>query len=271
MKRIACLCTITEPEDHTSHSENVFYIFDSARKFNKEQNIVGTFLVLNNVLLQILEGEPSGLANVVYRVNRDPRISNVAVILNTAIETPSFTRWSIKLLSEQCAAHRTYLQKIHSLINEKSLLKTNEDRIRYNKIFQSILSENIKQNQTPEEDSYTSTSFNNTLLGMSSWPRPTQLRVNAGLMKICPLLIGHTIEYKKLLELELFNSAQELNSYLQQLREAKALTIIQTQDPSNLHSFEAHQNKNQQTPRPGRFSQALKNFISGQGMRASKP
>ncbi|MDO3386125.1 BLUF domain-containing protein [Gilvimarinus sp. SDUM040013] len=262
-KRIACLCTIKPSDTNTSHSEQVFSIFDSARIHNKENGIVGAFLVADDTLMQILEGESSALANVLYRVNRDPRIADVSVIVNINIEKRAFSRWSLKLLSEQCAPHVEYLQKVHQLIHEDASFTSNLDTIRYHKIF--FHTDNTRST-APLENTEKS-GFEGTLLSMTSWPRPTQLRLTAELMKVCQLLIGHTVEYQRLVTLAIFNSRGELDSCLEKLQEVNAVSVIKAKEPNNLHSIETHQKRKQTSTGGSRFSQALKQFISGQGIK----
>lgn len=263
-KRIVCLCTLTPPAPDTSKSEQVFSIFESARKFNKENQLVGIFLVIEDVLMQILEGESSAIANVIYRINRDPRVSDASVILNTSIDKTAFTRWNLKLLSENCEAHTEYVRKLLPLIQKDLSTKTNLDAIRLHKIFGEFEASPPAPEAGIDEKK---PNFNDCLLTMKSWPRPTQLRLTAGLMKICPLLIGQTVTYQRLNELALFEHSDELDRHLEQLKNANALQIIPAQPPNNLHSFEEHQLKQSTKSGGNRFSQALKQFISGQGLK----
>ncbi|UTF60109.1 BLUF domain-containing protein [Gilvimarinus sp. DA14] len=254
-KRIACLSSILSPEKVISYSEQVYQIFDSARRYNKEHAIVGIFLVYQDTLLQIFEGDGNELAQVIYRTNRDPRLTQISVIANQEITTLKFTRWNLKLIHDTSAAHSEYLDKINRLLQPNLRLSSTLDKIRYEKL---IARDNTEQN---EKFSDTPPSFSNTLLSMKSWPRPTALRMDAGLMKICPLLIHKTVAYDRLKELQIFAQNDELDRRLLQLHKINALQVTQQKSPGEPHRLKTA-SKPEAPKSSHSFSQALRQFIS---------
>ncbi|MDO3383961.1 BLUF domain-containing protein [Gilvimarinus algae] len=261
LKRIACLSSIDGPDNNNRYSEQVFNTFDTARVYNKEHDIVGVFLVFKNILLQVAEGEANELAKVIYRINRDPRISDVSIIVNEHIEKPAFSRWSIKLLSENCDAHAQHLKKIENLLKGGLNLSGAIDSIRYHKLFN--MGETSAPTSKQQIDSHEqSAPFRDTVLSMPSWPRPTQLRLDAALMKLCPLLIKKHVPYQRLVSLNLFAHEQELTELLHRLQQARALEVIAVAEPDNLRILSSQRENKAPAPARGRFSQALRSFIS---------
>lgn len=254
-KRIACLSTLVPPDSDKSYSEQVFEIFDAARRYNKEHDIVGVFIVYQDTLLTIFEGAGNELAQVIYRSNRDSRIRQFSVIVNQDVAETKFTRWNLKLIHDNCEAHRDYLGKVHRLLEQKLKLGSPTDRLRYEKMM------SLQCDTTPAVIDESSTPvFANSLLSMKSWPRPTALRMDAGLMKICPLLIHKTVAYDRLKGLKLFSQIDELDRRLLQLHNVNALQVTpQTQPaaPRPIQSASRSALKSQHS-----FSQALRQFIS---------
>ncbi len=254
-KRIACLSSIVQTASGISYSEQVYQIFDSARRYNKEHDIVGIFLVYQDTLLQIFEGNGKELAQVIYRTNRDPRLTQISVIVNQDIESLKFTRWNLKLIHDSSAAHSDYLIKINRLLQPALRLSSTLDKLRYEKLLTRDDTE--KPNILPDMGR---PNFANTLLSMKSWPRPTALRMDAGLMKICPLLIHKTVSYARLKDLQLFAENEELDQHLLQLHKINALQVTQQEAPPKPHPL--HPPKRAKPKNNSSFSQALRQFIS---------
>lgn len=272
IKRIACLATLLNDVEGSHYSELVFGAFESSRIYNKANNINGAFLVRDNSILQILEGEANNLANTMYRINRDSKISMNSIILNHEITSPIFTRWNIKLLNDGSITHHNYIKKLLEMILPDVAIRSSADQNQFNYIFE-IGANNTLQTQPAISTNNRSLKklnthrFSNTTLFMKSWPSPTKLRLNAPLMKISSVLIGHNVDYQRLVDLQLFSSEQELQDTLALLEQAEALLITEKTTPENV----AFINKIDTTTKPDkssrRFSQALKKFIGSQRAR----
>lgn len=276
IKRIACFATIKPSDEYQTYSEQVFSIYDSARRFNKEHGLLGVFVVHGQILLQILEGEPNTLAKALYRVNRDPRIKDISVILNKSFERPAFSRWSIKMIKGDGEAHREFLTRLKQIVAPYAVVRLPQDCERFRTLFGAT---NIAANNalTPDANTDQALRFRGHTLAMSAWPRPTQLRLSAPLMKLCQILIGHSVSYQKLWSMGLFESETELNRQLDALYQANALEVFRLGDPNNVHTLPEPSTLNgsgtgQAPVSRSRFSQALKQFIQGQkSKRLSSP
>tara|TARA_R110000850_G_scaffold219219_2_gene344804 strand:+ start:837 stop:1517 length:681 start_codon:yes stop_codon:yes gene_type:complete len=213
IKRIACLATLVKSAHKNHHSERVFSAFETARIFNKENNINGSFLIKDTITLQVLEGDSDALAKVIYRINRDPGITAVSIILNKEIKQPAFSRWSIKLLDDDPSHHTPYIKKMHALLQADLRFPSEADKEMFRYLFDFASEQPLHpsaQHKKPCSETINHEHFNHTTLSMKSWPCPTKLRLTAPLMKISSILIGHSVSYQRLVELQLFSSEAEL-------------------------------------------------------------
>ncbi len=267
IKRIACFCTIKPSEGSQTYAEQVFGIYDTARVFNKEHGIVGVFVVHGAVLLQVLEGDSNSIAKALYQVNRDPRVQDVSIILNHSYESPAFSRWSIKMIKGERDAHNDYMTRLKCLLAPHAALQSAQDHTRFQALFgaTNLADNNVLTEATSTDDE---PDFHNHTLAMTAWPRPTRLRLNAPLMRLCQILIGHTLPYQRLVALKLFESEAEMNEQLRALYRANALEVFKVGGNNNVESLTPNKTSatlsDAQPARERRFSQALKHFIQGQ-------
>ncbi|UTA47956.1 BLUF domain-containing protein [Simiduia sp. 21SJ11W-1] len=267
-KRIACLCSLTTSDSGASRSDAITEIFADFKKHNKDEKLVGVFLVCDDVLFQLLEGESARLGNVMYHLNRSPHTENASIIINADIPSPSFTRCTLKEIDKSIDAHRYYASRIYRAIAGQMPLPTGENKQRLDALF----------GETEQQDDdvlASSPSFKNKVLSMKSWPRPTQLRLDAALMKLCPLLIGREVAFNRLLDLNVLGNEQELVVNLEKLRAADALIVSARKPPDNLHHLPVKPAQEQATPPAeneglGRFSSALKSFINNQRLKGAR-
>lgn len=258
-RRIAFLASLPGNMDDSEYAERIYHLFDSARIYNKEHRIHGAFLVHHNTSFQVLEGESGELAKYVYRMSRDPRLSSVSVILNREIARPLFNRWTIKLLNEGHGDHAGFLEKLHDALKSQWLIQQEKDKSRLAEFFPSRNQENIHI-AVPVAIADDGTRYRKMALSMKAWPRPTQLRLTADLIKLCPRLIGRKIGYQRLLDMELFSSEEKLVEQLQLLDHIHVLEISPAQQPASLPALQEHTAPT--TVSSGSlFSQALRKFI----------
>lgn len=258
-RRTAFLATLPGDIADSEYAERVYQLFDSARIYNKEHGIKGAFLVHHNTLFQVLEGDSGELAKYVYRMARDPRFSSFSVILNREVARPLFNRWTIKLLNEGHVDHSEFLEKLHTALQSQWLIQQDKDESRLAEFFPSRLKKN-PLTAVSRSIADCGKSYRQMALSMKSWPRPTQLRLTANLIKLCPRLIGRRIGYQRLLDMKLFNSEEELVEQLRLLDHIDALEIFPVSQsgalPAGRESAESAS-----VSSGSLFSQALRKFI----------
>jgi hypothetical protein len=76
---------------------DVAQILDVSRKNNARDGVTGVLLHLDGAFLQVLEGDEDAVAKAVDRIRRDPRHSNITVLLDRAAPR-AFSEWSMGLL-----------------------------------------------------------------------------------------------------------------------------------------------------------------------------
>lgn len=254
-RRIAFLASLPGDIADSEYAERVYQLFDSARIYNKEHQINGAFLVHHNTLFQVLEGASGELAKYVYRTSRDPRLSSVSVILNREVARPLFNRWTIKLLNEGHSTHAEFLEKLHYALKSQWLIQQEKDKNRLAEFFPARSKENI-HTAVPVPIVDYGTRYRKMALSMKAWPRPTQLRLTADLIKLCPRLVGRKIGYQRLLEMKIFSSEEKLIEQLQLLDHIHVLEI----SPAN-QTLATPAVQEQPAAGGSLFSQALRKFI----------
>lgn len=243
----------------------MYQLFDSARIYNKEHHINGAFLVHHNTLFQVLEGTSGELARYVYRIARDPRVASVSVIINREIAKPLFNRWTIKLLNEGHGDHAGFLEKLHYALKSQWLIQQEKDEVRLAEFFPSFLKEKSKTATLVPITDY-GTRYRQMALSMKSWPRPTQLRLTADLIKLCPRLIGRKIGYQRLLEMKIFTSEEKLVEQLQLLDHLHILDISPSHPVAPVTPAQQASSL-PESDTGSLFSQALRKFIHARSDR----
>lgn len=266
-RRIAFLATLPGETTDSQYAERIYHLFDSARIYNKEHHINGAFLVRHNTVFQILEGRAGEMAKYVYQIGRDPGISFVSVILNQEVARPLFNRWTIKLLNEGHGDHTEFLEKLHYSLKPQWLIQHEKDKSRLAEIFPNHLNERIRK-KTPAVVGDYGSRYRQAALSMKSWPRPTQLRLTADLIKLCPRLIGKKIGYQRLLSMKLFLSEEKLLEQLRLLDHIKVLEVSPIHHSASLQSSQEQVVSPPATASSGSlFSQALRKFIHAKSDR----
>ncbi len=70
-------------------------ILAKARDFNSKNDITGCLLFHNNEFIQILEGDKKILQDLIEKIKKDDRHSNVMVLAENTIEKRVFDKWSM--------------------------------------------------------------------------------------------------------------------------------------------------------------------------------
>jgi len=92
--------------EHLSLSDLESILVD-AREGNKRRGITGALVFVEDVFLQILEGDRDAVQRLMSSIEKDPRHSELHVISESEIDQPMFTAWKMAHLSpapEQIAA-----------------------------------------------------------------------------------------------------------------------------------------------------------------------
>ena len=73
-------------------------IHRTAREFNAIEGITGLLIFNGTRFLQIIEGTPQAIDDLVERLRRDPRHSGFEIREERTIETRNFPAWSMELV-----------------------------------------------------------------------------------------------------------------------------------------------------------------------------
>ena len=266
MKRIVCISTILSPSNDPSVSSQVIDIFNSTRSFNTDHHITGVFLVASNLLLQVIEGDPTILGNIVFKMRHDQRMEDFNVIHNSNVENSEFASWGIKVIRSDAEGHHNVVDKLRRLLDGQLELKNQLDEQRVKAFLEPKVS--LAVNPSPRIKSLASGSLGEevelqkSILSLSSWPKPGQIKLNPDLIRICARMVRRPLHYNDLKNAGIISNPDALDSYLQELDRLNLLKKHQDSRRPTLKGIDG----GAQSPRSGRgadrFGQKLRHFLA---------
>jgi hypothetical protein len=275
MKRIACISTITTQTDEGDAVTQLMALYNSTRVYNRENDITGVFLVSDTSCLQIMEGNAESLASAVYRMGRDPRISDFSVVMNSNTDAAEFAGWKIRIISTGTDAHLDFVARLKESLANKIQAKNDIDSTRLACFFgKPELSEKLHTPTvaapTPIPASISSTSkkiYDDCVLSISGWPRPTQMRMTPELIRLCSNLTKRPVHFERILALKLCSSTEKLTHYLSVLESLGLLKTHSSVGIPNLRvvsnpSIAANTTEQAVSKTADRFSRVLRRFIA---------
>ncbi|CAA0101875.1 BLUF domain-containing protein [Zhongshania aliphaticivorans] len=271
MKRIACISTITQHPDEGDASTQLMELYNSTRVYNRENDITGVFLVSGSSCLQIMEGNAESLASAIYRMGRDSRLSDFSVVMNCNNDIAEFSGWKIRIISSGANAHLDFIARLKETLADKIQAKNNHDNARLDSFFgKPELSANVQPPTLAAPTDVNSTSkktYDNCVISVSAWPRPTQIRMTPELIRICSNLTKRPAHFERILALNLCSSTEKLTHYLSAL---ESLGLLKTHSSVGTPNLRVVNNPPKATnaatqtvsSTADRFSRVLKRFIA---------
>lgn len=80
-------------------AKNLEEILADARVGNKKKNVTGALIFVDDVFLQILEGEESVIRALMQSIAKDTRHSTVKIIYEAEVDSPAFGSWSMAYIA----------------------------------------------------------------------------------------------------------------------------------------------------------------------------
>ena len=269
MKRIACLSTLRSDTDSQSLSSgHLVEIYNTSRVLSRRHGVTGVFLVSDKYLLQVAEGEGEHLSRMIYILNRNDNIIDTNVIANQTIQRPVFPGWTIRVIDSMADNRQGFLDKIGLLLAKDIHLKSDLDALRLRYFFdvkEALSRANNQALHTPKnsQDKPADIDFSDKILGLTRWPKPSQVRFTVEIMNLCSQLIGKTTSYDTLKALGIFNAEEDLRASLSKLHSAGTLTVS-----NSSYGAAGHPSSSNVTPlvkkqgsKGDRFSRVLRRFI----------
>ncbi len=75
-------------------------LFTQARSNNKKRGLCGALLIIDDVFVQVLEGEEQTVRSLYERIERDGRHEHVTLLETAEIPEPVFVRWAMARVSD---------------------------------------------------------------------------------------------------------------------------------------------------------------------------
>jgi hypothetical protein len=103
-------------------------ILATAVKHNKKHNITGVLTVLNDVFIQVLEGDPVKVEQLVVNIEKDRRNVGLIVLQSNPITQRLFPDWSMGYVDESHHKVRNIIDFQEVLSLEETLRKMTDDK-----------------------------------------------------------------------------------------------------------------------------------------------
>lgn len=214
-------------------------MYNSTRIYNREHDVTGVFLVSKNHVLQIIEGDGQALGNLIYRFGRDTRCQDLSVVYNQHTSSSQFQGWTIRFIGESSNNHSAFLQKLDQILAGNIDLKNPTDRQRYDVFFSGLVSGTVPapapagqpgiealiptakpplaDNVVPLARQGARNAYQKSVISLSRWPKPSQLKLTHDLIKLCSRLVGKPVLYERLCATGICQSESVLLQYLSSL------------------------------------------------------
>ena len=73
----------------------LLYLLHDARAYNSVDKICGVLMHRNGYFLQVLEGEPEAIDNLLVRLIRDTRHADLKIIHDSSVDSLLFSNWAM--------------------------------------------------------------------------------------------------------------------------------------------------------------------------------
>lgn len=260
MKRMGCVGKLATSGTGEDHSADIVGLFNDLRAMQGESSLRGVFLVHGHAFLQILEGEHQCIANAAYKIRRDARVEDCAILHVGDIDEAFFSHWKVKCFRPDSAEHRQFLARIRDEVLGAEVFQNELARKRFQALFPGALTDlvpatpanevssapananTISNTSTntctgaPANTSANTSAINNDLKQLSysihAWPKPGQMNLSPQIMRSCALLSRQHISYSELLSRGLWQSVSEFEAFLQQLMRLGVLVAHPMSSPA---------------------------------------
>ena len=243
-------------------------IYNTSRVLSRRHGVTGVFLVSDKYLLQVAEGESEHLSRMIYILNRNNNIIDTNVIAKQTIQRPVFPGWTIRVINSMADNRQGFLDKIGLLLAKDIQLKSDLDALRLRYFFdvkEALTRAHAQARHTPTEaqDKPADVDFSGKLLGLTRWPKPSQLRLTVETMNLCSQLVGKTTSYETLKALGIFGTEEDLRTNLSKLYASGTLTVSSAEGSFEDKSMPSNVTTLPKKPggRGDRFSRVLRRFI----------
>jgi Sensors of blue-light using FAD len=133
--QIAYSSRATEPMSAVSLEK----ILADARAGNRARNITGALIYVDNVFLQVLEGDRDVVRAVMANIARDSRHGSVKVFHEAEVDAPTFGSWSMAYLSPTLEQMSAWAGLAGTATLEALLLDVDRDPRRFPQVLANIL------------------------------------------------------------------------------------------------------------------------------------
>ncbi len=229
MRRIACIGKLSSA-NQTQLCEQVLDIFNQSRIFNSSKQIHGIFLVQEEIILQVFEGNQDNIGEAIYKARRDHQIEDLTIIANYSCAKPAFSSWNMRYIRPGGHTSQVHLERIKAELEPHLKSDQAAALTLFRRIFPAPATDTgttAATHGTARLDQATVIATENTsldaeqlrtqLLSIRAWPKASQVKLSSPVMKACALMSKGKISYQELQQRCLWATETELTHFLSQL------------------------------------------------------
>lgn len=217
-------------------------IISVSRQHNPESQITGIISYRDGQYLQVIEGPPSEVDNLMFKISADPRHEDLWVFLNAPVIERSFHNWAVSVFDfvDQSALFDTFIENNMAVL--ASFDEHQKSRI------QPFI--DMKPSNATLEKQYEDKN-----LRLLAWPDLNNVSQPQMVMDLCIKLTKKPYPFNELINNEEFGTPHQVT---QMIREFDQLGILSITEPEPFDKQTVSEKK------PNKFYGAIKKFL---GMR----
>lgn len=261
MKRLVSIGRLSASEA-ASRTEQIMNLFNEQRLFNLNLNVHGALLVNSEVVLSIFEGADEAVAQAFYQFNKLHALADFSHILNLKTDNGICNSWQLKFYRSESESCQNFVERLQTMIDQEGRFENVNAKELWLKLIDSVESVNDELDKPlNSQNDFDPTvpmfpPFEASMLALRAWPKPSQIKLTPSIMKACATLVKKPMSYPDLLNMGIWQSADDLQSFLKtthQLGLLKTSSVtVSTSRPQPVRKVSSE----------SRFSKLLKKLIS---------
>ena len=267
MRRVAYIGELSDRfVVNNSFSKEIMSVLNTSRNYSKSHKITGVILIFEKIILQYCEGEKSDIAKLLYVLKKEHVIQNFSVVLNRDYNERLFPEWTIRLFAPgmnhynhsvsqiyaNCAGAFQFTSSV-SKSHFQMMIDKAKNSSASNPQLKSVGKSQLQKTKNLAKIRPTAF-YQDKVLNMHTWPKPTQVNQTGDLISLCSYLVGKHRHYNELIELKVCGDEQNLKMNLGVLDELGMLN-------TDISGAQAKSRINQGSAKD-KLSQALTKFIA---------
>ena len=128
----------------------LYKILVDSRVSNKLADVTGLLVYVDGTFLQVLEGEQEMVSNLLDKISKDPRHTDVKVVYKTGVERRTFNDWQMAYVSPSPKELATWAGLSNTTTLESTLKTLEIERNKFPSVLSKLLLAIPEKDLSPE-------------------------------------------------------------------------------------------------------------------------